>query len=162
MSLSAHTARTLSEIERHESAHFLTVEDKNSIPLAKCKTASSHQKEDISIESVYMKSDNMDHGIESLSKSKRRWLVFRKITYIVIMNGVIPIVLYYVLKEYLPKVWALVVSNIPTIISVIIQAIFLKRIDSLGIGVIFGFLLSLILAVLNQDPKLLLLRESFV
>lgn len=132
-----------------------------------------------SIENHYMKKSS---SILSMSKQKRRWLIFRKVTYIVIMNAAIPIALYYILKSHLPTVWALVLSSTPTIISVIIQAIFMRRIDSIGVAVIFGthdihdvskmsyllklyfigFILSVLLAVLNGDPKLLLLRESFV
>jgi hypothetical protein len=54
------------------------------------------------------------------------------------MNAALPIALYYVLKPYLPIVWALVLSSTPTIISVIVQAIFLRKIDSIGVAVIFG------------------------
>ncbi|KAI9304860.1 hypothetical protein BJ944DRAFT_162815 [Cunninghamella echinulata] len=79
-----------------------------------------------------------------------------------IMNAAIPIGLYYILKSYVPPVWALVLSSIPTILSVIVQAIFMRRIDSIGAGVILGFILSVVLASINGDPKLLLLRESFV
>lgn len=72
------------------------------------------------------------------SKKQKRWFLFKKISYIVVMNAIIPIALYYILKSHLPAVWALVLSTTPTIISVIIQAIFLKRIDSIGVAVIFG------------------------
>lgn len=72
------------------------------------------------------------------SKKQKRWFIIKKISYIVVMNAIIPIVLYYILKSHLPAVWALVLSTTPTIISVIVQAIFLKRIDSIGVCVIFG------------------------
>ncbi|CAO3633689.1 unnamed protein product [Cunninghamella blakesleeana] len=96
------------------------------------------------------------------AEKKRKRLMIQRVAYMVIMNAVFPISLYYILKHYVPPVWALVLSSIPTILSVIIQAIFMRRIDSVGAGVIFGFTLSVVLASINGDPKLLLLRESFV
>ncbi|KAI8371697.1 uncharacterized protein BYT42DRAFT_548518 [Radiomyces spectabilis] len=78
------------------------------------------------------------------------------------MNAALPIALYYILKPHIAPVWALILSSTPTIISVILQVIFVRRIDTIGIAVIVGFTLSVILAVINGDPKLLLMRESFV
>ncbi|KAI8066450.1 hypothetical protein BC940DRAFT_302895 [Gongronella butleri] len=96
------------------------------------------------------------------ARKKRRRLVIRRIAYMLLMNAAIPIALYYILKPHIAAVWALVISSTPTILSVIVQAIFMRRVDSIGIAVIFGFILSVILASINGDPKLLLLRESFV
>lgn len=73
-----------------------------------------------------------------LVKKKRRWIAFRRIVYILVMNAAIPIALYYILKSHFPAVWALVLSSTPTIISVIVQAMFMKRIDSIGVVVVFG------------------------
>ncbi|KAI9489084.1 hypothetical protein BDB00DRAFT_771316 [Zychaea mexicana] len=86
----------------------------------------------------------------------------RRIAYIVIVNAVTPILLYYALKPHLPPVWALVLSSTPTIISVLIQATFLRYIDTIGVASICGFLVSIVLAVANGDPKLMLMRESLI
>ncbi|GAA5795532.1 hypothetical protein EDC94DRAFT_166805 [Helicostylum pulchrum] len=170
--VTTNTARTLSEIERETSTcHSFTssadrttaVEDQYSIKLdfypPSYKDLSSHKH---SIDEEEEPIENKPTGIDTMSKRKRRWLVFRRVAYIIIMNAAIPIALYYVLKPHLPAVWALVLSTTPTIISVIVQAIFMKRIDSIGVGVIFGFILSVVLAVLNGDPRMLLMRESFI
>ncbi|KAI8150442.1 hypothetical protein BJV82DRAFT_662530 [Fennellomyces sp. T-0311] len=103
-----------------------------------------------------------DETDSMLSIQTQRWLVIRRISYIVIVNAVMPILLYYALKPYLPLVWALVLSSTPTIISVLIQATFLRHIDTIGIASICGFLVSIILAVANGDPKLMLMRESLI
>lgn len=145
--LTTNTARTLSEIERETSTcHSFTssadrttaVEDQYSIKLdfypPSYKDLPSRKH---SIEEPIENKPTLE-GIDTMSKRKRRWLVFRRVAYIVIMNAAIPIALYYVLKPHLPAVWALVLSTTPTIISVIVQAIFMKRIDSIGVGVIFG------------------------
>lgn len=158
---SAHTVvRTISEIEydqltsRQSIASITTdrttavEEDFQSIPLdtypPKYKDLSLEIHNTIPANNFDMSIDSIENhymrgtSIMSMSKSKRRWLIFRKVTYIVIMNAAIPIALYYILKSHLPTVWALVLSSTPTIISVIIQAIFMRRIDSIGIAVIFG------------------------
>ncbi|KAI7848927.1 hypothetical protein BDC45DRAFT_295634 [Circinella umbellata] len=106
--------------------------------------------------------DNVDDDASILSAQTQRCLVIRRLTYIIIVNAVTPILLYYLLKPYLPPVWALVLSSTPTIISVLIQATFLRHMDTIGIASICGFLVSIILAVANGDPKLMMMRESLM
>lgn len=139
-SVTEHTARTFSEIEHEYSTQSFvssadrttTVEDDIQLkPYPPSYTTEVIEKN---------KSDSDNDSI--MSKKKRRLLVFRRIAYIVIMNAAIPIALYYILKEHLPAVWALVLSSTPTIISVIVQAIFMKRIDSIGVAVIFGIIIT--------------------
>lgn len=136
-SLTEHTARTFSEIEHEYSVQsFVSSADRTTAV-----------EDDIQLKpypppsyttEVIEKNKGSSDDDSIMSKKKRRWLVFRRIAYIVIMNAAIPIALYYILKEHLPAVWALVLSSTPTIISVIVQAIFMKRIDSIGVAVIFG------------------------
>lgn len=146
--LNAHTALILSEIERESSISFTSsadrttaVEDQYSIRLEayppSYKESTKNQKHQNGI-LLNDEQEEPSKNIETMSKKKRRWLVFRRVAYIVIMNAAIPIALYYILKSHLPAVWALVLSSAPTIMSVIVQAIFMKRIDSIGVGVIFG------------------------
>lgn len=76
---------------------------------------------------------------DSILSTKRQCrLVLRRIAYITFMNALIPIVLYMVLKRHLPPVWALVLSTTPTIVSVTLQGIFWRRIDTVGIASISG------------------------
>ncbi|KAK4516328.1 uncharacterized protein ATC70_011298 [Mucor velutinosus] len=162
ISLTEHSTRTFSEIEHEYSTQpFVSSADRRTaveddIQLKPYPPSYTTQVIEKSKASSHPDNDSI------MSKKKRRWFVFRRIAYIVIMNAAIPIALYYILKEHLPAVWALVLSSTPTMISVIVQAMFMKRIDSIGVAVIFGFILSVVLAVLNGDPKMLLLRESFV
>ncbi|KAG2182023.1 hypothetical protein INT43_006949, partial [Umbelopsis isabellina] len=102
-----------------------------------------------------------DIGPPLTTRQRRKKAILRTL-YIIVFNAALPIGLYYALKPHIPPVWALVASTAPTIISVIVQAIVARRLDIFGVAVIFGFVLSVILAVVSQDPKLLLLRESFI
>lgn len=68
----------------------------------------------------------------------------------------------YILKNYLSIIAALLISSAPPAISVVVKAIIFRRVDPLGIIIIFGFAISAIISVINGDPRVLLLRESVV
>lgn len=83
--------------------------------------------------------DSTVEELESpLSKRHRRRQALLKALYIIVFNAALPIGLYYALKPHIPAVWALVASTAPTIISVIAQAIIARRLDMIGVAVIFG------------------------
>jgi hypothetical protein len=149
--LNAH--RTFSELEQEYSTQSLSsstnktaatiIGDDQSIQLPSYKDTRYKSSIDSNREHTMMMEDiDLGNTDSVLTKKKRRWMVFRRIAYIVIMNAAIPIALYYILKSHLPAVWALVLSTTPTIISVIVQAMFMKRIDSIGVAVIFGKLIK--------------------
>jgi hypothetical protein len=73
-----------------------------------------------------------------LTKRQRRKKAILRTLYIIVFNAALPIGLYYALKDHIPPVWALVASTAPTIISVIVQACFARRLDIFGVAVIFG------------------------
>lgn len=136
-SLTEHTARTFSDIEHEYSTQSFVSSADRTTAVEDDIQLKPYPPPSYSTTQVVEKSSCHDND-SVMSKKKRRWMVFRRIAYIVIMNAAIPIALYYILKEHLPAVWALVLSSTPTIISVIVQAIFMKRIDSIGVAVIFG------------------------
>ncbi|KAL0076396.1 hypothetical protein J3Q64DRAFT_1771596 [Phycomyces blakesleeanus] len=116
--------------------------------------------------SMYTENDvnesSENQGNFLLTKKQLRIMFIKRFGFIIVVDALLPIGLYYILKSHMLAVWALVVSTAPVVASVIIQAIFLRRIDPIGLAVVFGFILSVILAVVDKDPKLLLMRESFV
>ncbi|KAI8981064.1 hypothetical protein BDB01DRAFT_795192 [Pilobolus umbonatus] len=73
---------------------------------------------------------------------------------------VLPILLYYVLRNFVSPLLALLMAGIPTAIIVIVKAIRDGKPDMLGILMLLGFVVSGILAFVQSDPKLYLLRES--
>ncbi|CAG8786512.1 15904_t:CDS:1, partial [Racocetra fulgida] len=74
----------------------------------------------------------------------------------------LPLLLYFILSKYIPTIWALIISGIPPIVSVILNFIIRKQVNAIGILSIVGFIAGTILSVLQNDPKLYLLRESFI
>lgn len=81
----------------------------------------------------------------------------------IVINFVLPILLYQVLKSYTraSDLLALVISGVPPTIDSIVGVIRRKRIDLLAGLVLASIIISLILIALGGSPKLYLVRESF-
>ncbi|KAF9154995.1 hypothetical protein BGX21_004579 [Mortierella sp. AD011] len=78
------------------------------------------------------------------------------------VDVVLPIVLYYTLKSHISLLAALLISSAPPAIWVVVKYFVYRRVDPLGFIIIFGFVLSAILSAVDGDPRVLLLRDSFV
>lgn len=81
----------------------------------------------------------------------------------IVINIVLPIVLYLALKSYTnaSDFLALVLSGVPPMADGIVGIIRRKRIDLLAGIVLASILISLILISLGSSPKVYLVRESF-
>ncbi|KAG0088009.1 hypothetical protein BGZ92_006716 [Podila epicladia] len=75
---------------------------------------------------------------------------------------VLPVILYYILKSHMSTLAALLISSAPPAINCVVKFIVYRRLDPIGLLIIFGFVLSAILSVIDGNPRLLLLRDSFV
>jgi hypothetical protein len=118
-----------------------TQDTPNDIIQANSKEGTITTVENVSDSDIDMAAEksNDDDDIENpLSKRQRRKQAIFKALYLILFNAAIPIGLYYALKPHIPAVWALVASTAPTIISVIAQAIIARRLDMIGVAVIFG------------------------
>ncbi|CAG8489457.1 20315_t:CDS:1 [Cetraspora pellucida] len=74
----------------------------------------------------------------------------------------LPLLLYSILSRRIPIILALIISSIPPTIYIIINFILHKQVDHIGILIIIGYIVGTILSLVKDDPRLLLLRESFV
>ncbi|GBC10492.1 hypothetical protein RclHR1_09680002 [Rhizophagus clarus] len=74
----------------------------------------------------------------------------------------LPLILYYVLKQFISEIHALLISGIPPLIIVIYGIIAKRRIDTLGAIVIISFIVSAVATTLKNNPRIYLLRESTV
>jgi hypothetical protein len=81
----------------------------------------------------------------------------------VVLNVVLPIVIYLALKQYTSAsdFLALVLSGVPPMIDSLVGIIRKKRIDLLSGIALASILISLILIALGSSPKVYLIRESF-
>ncbi|CAB4405012.1 unnamed protein product [Rhizophagus irregularis] len=97
----------------------------------------------------------------NLTKKEKLIILFR-IILMLFFDIVLPLVLYYVLKNYMLEVWALTISGVPPFLVVIYGLITKRRIDILGALIIMGFIVTGIVASLKRDARIQLLRESAV
>lgn len=81
----------------------------------------------------------------------------------IVINIVLPIVLYLALKKYAnaSDFLALAISGVPSMVDGIIGILRRKRVDLLSGVVVASILISLILIALGSSPKVYLIRESF-
>ena len=77
-----------------------------------------------------------------------------------IFELVLPIVLYYVLREFTSPLLALLLAGVPTAMTVLYKGYRERKVDMMGVLMLMGFVVSAILAFVQSDPKLYLLRES--
>lgn len=73
---------------------------------------------------------------------------------------VLPIILYYVLRGFVSPLLALLLAGLPTAVVVVYKGFKERKVDMMGVLMLMGFVVSAILAFVQSDPKLYLLRES--
>ncbi|RIA86666.1 hypothetical protein C1645_676081, partial [Glomus cerebriforme] len=74
----------------------------------------------------------------------------------------LPLALYFILKNFMSEVNALIISGVPPFLVVIYGLIRKRRVDILGILIILSFIVGAIVAALKSDPRIYLLRESTI
>ncbi|KAJ3168087.1 hypothetical protein HDU87_001258 [Geranomyces variabilis] len=77
-------------------------------------------------------------------------------------NVILPLVLYYVLKDHMSLLLALVISGIPPAVYVVYNAIRYRTIEYFGVIILLSFVLTLIVAKATDNPRVLLLKDSIV
>ncbi|KAI9250337.1 hypothetical protein BY458DRAFT_27749, partial [Sporodiniella umbellata] len=77
-----------------------------------------------------------------------------------LLELVVPIIIYYVLRNFVSPLLALLLAGLPTALMVIVKAFKEHKVDMMGVLMLLGFAVSALLAFIQSDPKLYLLRES--
>ncbi|KAJ3277196.1 hypothetical protein HDV01_000248 [Terramyces sp. JEL0728] len=85
----------------------------------------------------------------------------RGIYKMVMMNIVLPLVIYSVLQGRVSLVLALALSGIPPALEGIQNIHKTKQIDAIAAMVIISIIFSIVVVILTSDPKLILLKDSF-
>ncbi|KAJ2963298.1 hypothetical protein NQZ79_g1700 [Umbelopsis isabellina] len=94
---------------------------------------------------------------EKPGSTKRQWII---LGLTLLVDVVLPIMLYYILKEHMSQLAALLISSAPPCAMVIFQAIFTRRLDPLGLIIIFSFVISAAVSVVDSNPRILLFKDS--
>ncbi|CAF1390855.1 unnamed protein product [Adineta ricciae] len=74
----------------------------------------------------------------------------------------VPLIIYFLLKNRIPSVYALLLAGAPPFFMVIYKAIQESSFDAIGFLVCAAFLLAAVSAVFFDDPYILLFEKSFV
>ncbi|OQR85126.1 membrane protein, partial [Thraustotheca clavata] len=79
-----------------------------------------------------------------------------------VINLVLPLVIYTICKDHMSQVLALTLSGIPPALHSLREIIQHKTIDVISMLVVFSIVASVVVAVLTDDPKILLMKDSFL
>ncbi|KAJ2963299.1 hypothetical protein NQZ79_g1701 [Umbelopsis isabellina] len=93
----------------------------------------------------------------SKKAARKAWI---SLAITLLIEVILPVALYYILKAHMSMLAALLISSAPAILSVIVKAIWYRRVDPLGVLIIGGFVISAAISVIDSNPRVLLLRES--
>jgi len=91
-----------------------------------------------------------------------KWKKFLPIVATLVMDIVLPVALYFILKKYLEPVWALLIAGAPALIAVILKAILRRQLDIIGLLVFSAFAISGVIAIVTGDPRILVFEKSIV
>ncbi|WP_442602374.1 VC0807 family protein [Paenibacillus sp. KN14-4R] len=89
--------------------------------------------------------------------SKRQYVVFT-----LLINGIIPWVLYVWLSEYMSGIAALSIATTVPLIDNLVHLIKHRKFDAFGSLMLFTFIFTLALVALGGSEKVLLIRESMI
>lgn len=79
-----------------------------------------------------------------------------------IVDAVLPFIIYLILKGHVNIVHALLAAGIPPLCMIIIKGIISRTFDALGFLVFTAFLASAIVALITNNPTVILLEKSIV
>ena len=102
----------------------------------------------------------MSSTTPSLSEPPRGSII-RSLVPSIVINGVLPYVLYILLSPHLPQVTALAITAVPALIYTLFGFVRNRRIDLIGAIALLTIAIGIISAILIHDPRVFLIRESF-
>ncbi|MFD1678271.1 VC0807 family protein [Alicyclobacillus fodiniaquatilis] len=92
--------------------------------------------------------------------SATKWA--RGIVWTLFLNGVVPLILYTILKHQMSNIQALAIATAIPVLDNVWTIIKQRRVDILALFTMIGFLLELGILLIHGNAQLLLLRGAFV
>ncbi|PEL08125.1 VC0807 family protein [Bacillus sp. AFS017336] len=89
--------------------------------------------------------------------SKRMYVIFT-----LVINGILPWVIYVVLSDYMSSILALSIATLIPLVDNVVHLWKHKRLDAFGGLMLFSLILTLFLVFLGGSEKVLLVRESLI
>ena len=81
---------------------------------------------------------------------------------LITLNVILPSVIYSVLSSQMSHVWSIFYSGIPPVADAFFYVVFERRIDAINTVVIVGTVIGCTFAIISNDPKMMLLKDSIV
>jgi hypothetical protein len=88
--------------------------------------------------------------------------IVRELLISVVINGLIPYLIYSFLNNRMGSIAALLIAAVPPTLASIISLVSRKHLDVLGVIILAGLTLSIIAALVGGSERILLARESLV
>jgi len=92
----------------------------------------------------------------------QRSKILRSIIMTIVINGVVPVVLYVLLRHVMPSLTALVIATLVPLLENAVHIWKRRSIDTFGLLMLSSFVLGAGLALLGGSERLVLVRESIV
>lgn len=89
--------------------------------------------------------------------SKKMYVIFT-----LVINGILPWVIYVVLSDYMSSILALSIATLIPLVDNVVHLWKHKRLDAFGGLMLFTLILTLLLVLLGGSEKILLVRESLI
>ncbi|KAI8876203.1 hypothetical protein K501DRAFT_289017 [Backusella circina FSU 941] len=88
------------------------------------------------------------------------WYHSKSFLTVMFIDVALPLIIYYVLKNFVSILIALILSGIPPLLLVIYHFIKHRRLDIMGCIFVISYIVSAVLSVVTADVRLTLLRDS--
>ena len=80
----------------------------------------------------------------------------------VLVDVVLPVVIYALLHKHIKPVHAFLVAGVPPLIMIIVKATVSRTFDALGFVILLAFVASALAAIITSNGKIILLEKSLV
>ncbi|CAK4069021.1 unnamed protein product [Aphanomyces euteiches] len=87
--------------------------------------------------------------------------IFLGVLLILVINVVLPIVIFNILSPHMDDVYALLLSGVPPMMETLFRIIVQRRFDVINILAVISIGLSVALALATKDAKLAMVKDSF-
>jgi hypothetical protein len=88
------------------------------------------------------------------------WYHSKSFITVIVVDVALPLVIYYVLKNFVSILIALLLSGIPPLLLVIYHFVKNRRVDIMGCIFVISYIISAVLSIVTADVRLTLLRDS--
>ncbi|KAJ3022413.1 hypothetical protein HKX48_006230 [Thoreauomyces humboldtii] len=143
--LNASNASNISKVSQASSANL-------EVP-KKSRTRRPHRKE---------RRESTRKTAVMLKKPPTVGSLIKRFFLMLVVDVILPVVVFFVLKMFISDVWALLIGCVPALLSVIVKLIWYRSVDVIGLLVAVAFAISAVVAAVTSNARLLVFEKSVV